>query len=76
MEPEQSAANKKVKITYEEFARITELIVLTLREFEKESGMESVSQADIVNKLVEKIEVEEGQAGTSLVRAAETSKKI
>lgn len=38
--------------------------------------MESVSQADIVNKLVQKIEVEDGPNGTTVERAVETSKKI
>jgi len=65
-----------VKITYEEFQRLTKLIVITLQDFEKEQGLESASQADIVNRLVQKIEVEEGSGGTSIERTIDTSKKI
>jgi hypothetical protein len=35
-----------------------------------------MSQADIVNRLVSRLEVEEGAAGTSLERAEQTSNKI
>ena len=38
--------------------------------------MESVSQADIVNRLIQQIEVEDNINGTSMERAVETSKKI
>ena len=38
--------------------------------------MDSVSQADIVNRLVQRLEVEEGAAGTSLERTEQTSRKI
>jgi hypothetical protein len=40
-----------------------------VKEFSEASGMESVSQADIVNRLVERLELQEGGAGTSLERA-------
>lgn len=38
--------------------------------------MESVSQSEIVNKLVTNIEVEEATTGTSLARAEQTTKKV
>lgn len=52
------------------------MITETVKEFERENGMESVSQADIVNRLVDRLEVQEGAAGTSLERAEQTSRKI
>lgn len=73
---EEPAKAQKVKITYDEFTKLTQLIVYTIRQFEKESGMESVSQADIVNRLIQQIEVEDNINGTSMERAVETSKKI
>jgi hypothetical protein len=45
------------------------MITETVKELNESSGMESVSQADIVNRLVERLEVHEGSAGTSLERA-------
>lgn len=50
------------------------MIVNVIREF-KAQGEDTVSQAQIVNKLIEEIEIHEG-TGTSLERAEETSKKI
>jgi hypothetical protein len=50
------------------------MIVQVIRDF-KAQGEESVSQAQIVNRLIHDIEVKEG-TGTSLERAEETSKKI
>jgi len=66
---EEPVKDKKVKITYTEFTTLTQLIVHTIRQFEKESGMESVSQSDIINKLVQQIEVEDNIQGTSMERA-------
>jgi hypothetical protein len=45
------------------------MITETVKELSDSSGMDSVSQADIVNRLVERVEVHEGAAGTSLERA-------
>lgn len=45
------------------------MITATVKEYEEESGMDSIAQADIVNRLVNRLEVEEGSAGTSLERA-------
>jgi len=73
---EEPAKDKKIKITYTEFTTLTQLIVHTFRQFEKESGMESVSQSDIVNKLVMQIEVQENLHGTSMERAVELTQKI
>lgn len=38
--------------------------------------VESVSQAEIVNELVSKLEIDEGAQGTSLERAEQTSRKV
>lgn len=73
-QPAKQAETKKVKITYDEYHRIAQLILLTFKSVEKE-GQTSVSQADIVNKLVQKLEIEDGN-GTSVEKAHETSKKI
>jgi hypothetical protein len=67
---------EKVKLTYDEYQRLALLITDTIKAFEAEQGVESVSQADIVNRLVTRLEVEEGAAGTSLERAEQTSHKI
>lgn len=50
------------------------LIVGTIKEFERE-GTESAAQAEIVNRVIQKIIVDEGSA-TSMEKAAETAKKI
>jgi hypothetical protein len=51
------------------------MVVEAIRELKAESGEDSVSQAQIVNKLVHHLELQEG-SGTSLERSLETSKKI
>lgn len=40
-----------------------------VRKYEKETGIDSVQQAYIVNKMIEKLELEEGGMGTNLERA-------
>ena len=49
-------------------------IVGCLKDFERE-GQESVSQADVVNRVIQKVVIEEG-AGTSVEKAADTAKKV
>ena len=43
---------RKFTISYEEYHRLSQLIVITMQEFARSSGMESVTQAEIVNKMV------------------------
>jgi len=52
------------------------MITDTVKHYEEESGMDSIAQAEIVNRLVNRLEVEEGSAGTSLERAEQTSRKV
>ena len=47
-----------------------------MAEFEKKEGLETVPQAEIVNRLVQKLEIGDGADGTSITRSVETSKKI
>ena len=74
IEQEAQPTEKKVKITYQEYEKISKLIVLNLKQFERD-GQESVQQSEIVNIVLQKIVLEEG-TGTSVERAAEMAKKI
>ena len=68
------AAEKKVKITYDEFQRLSMLIVGAVKHFERQ-GQESAPQSEIVNHVIQKIVSEEG-TGTSVEKAAETAKRV
>ena len=70
----QNVPEKKTKITYEEYLQLSELIVTILKEFESE-GFESCVQSEIVNKVIQKIVVQDSQ-GTSMAKSLETTKKI
>ena len=50
------------------------LIVGTIKEFEHE-GQESAAQAEIVNRVIQKI-VKDDTGATSMEKAAETAKKV
>ena len=52
------------------------MITQCVKAIEEETNQESVSQADIVNRLVERLEVQENTTGTSLERAEQTSRKV
>lgn len=43
MQESQPAQSKKVKITYDEYQKIAMMITDTVKHFEEENGMESVS---------------------------------
>jgi rRNA-processing protein FCF1 len=73
--PQSQAEPKKIKITFEEYQKIAYMVMDAIRELKEEGGEDSVSQAQIVNKLVQHLELQEG-SGTSLERSLETSKKI
>ena len=68
-----SQPDKKVKITYDEYQRICVMIVDAVKE--KERNEQSVTQSDIINEVVKRLEVDEGH-GSSLERALQTSKKV
>lgn len=76
MQPEDQTQSRKIKITYDEYQKLAQMICKTVKQNEEQTGEESMSQADIVNRLVSRLEVEEGAAGTSLERAERTSRKV
>ena len=65
---------KKTKLTYEEYTRISMMIIKVVQELERE-GQESTTQSEIVNKVVQKIVIDES-AGTTVAKTADTVKKI
>ena len=69
------AQSKKVKISWDEYQKLSYLIVGVMKEYEQQ-GMENVQQADIINRMVQKLEVENTEASTSIQRSIETSKKV
>ena len=69
-----AASEKKTKLTYEEYTRISMIIIKIVQEFERE-GQEPVQQSEILNKVMQKIVVDEN-AGTSISKSADTVKKI
>ena len=73
-EPAQTTT-KKVKISFDEYSRISTLIVGVMKEFER-SGEDNVQQARIINRMVQKLELEDNQNETSVERSIETSKKV
>ena len=66
---------KKVKISFDEYQRMSYLIVAVMKEFEAQ-GLENVQQADVINRMVQKLEIESTSASTSVERSIETSKKV
>ena len=80
--PEQNAAQaeagKKVKISFDEFRKLSIMIISIMKEFER-SGEENVRQQDIVEKMVQRIELEGVDSvnrQTNVERAGETAKKV
>jgi hypothetical protein len=76
VQPEDQTQSRKIKITYDDYQKLAQMICKTVKQNEEQTGEESMSQADIVNRLVSRLEVEEGAAGTSLERAEQTSRKV
>ena len=80
MQPEQTADSqaqpqKKVKISFEEYQKLSLMIVGVMKEFEAH-GQENVQQADIINRMIHKLEIENTEASTSVEKSIETSKKV
>jgi DNA replication licensing factor MCM6 len=79
--PEQTGpveTAKKVKISFDEFSKLSIMIISIMKDFER-SGEENVRQADIVEKMVQRIELDgadNANRQTNLERAHETSKKV
>lgn len=58
--------NKKVsKISYEEYQKLAVLIVDTLKEYERESGDESIQQKELIDKVVGRLELDFDEKDTS-----------
>ena len=55
---DQGQQPKKVKISFEEYQRISTLIVGVMKEFEAQ-GFENIQQSELINKMVHKLEVEQ-----------------
>ena len=66
--------SRKVKITFEEYEKLSKLIVSTIKTFERD-GHDSIAQHEVVNSLVQRIEIDDGNQ-TSIEQSVETSKKI
>lgn len=73
---QQSQPNptKSVRITFEEFQKLSVLICQAIKELEQE-GQDSVAQGEIVNRIARTLVEEDGEA-QSIEKMAETAKKI
>ena len=60
--------NKKVKISFDEYQRLSLMIVAVMKEFES-NKQENVQQSDIINRMVQKLEIESNDAATSIERS-------
>lgn len=70
--------SRKVRITYEEYKSYAVRITGMMKDMERE-GQESILQADLVNRLVQQIELEDGSIGgqgETVKQTLETTKKI
>jgi hypothetical protein len=68
-------AAKKVKISFDEFRKLSFMIISIMKDFER-SGEENVRQGDVVDRMVQKIELEGTERQTSMEHAQETMKKV
>jgi hypothetical protein len=72
---ETQPTTKKVKISFDEYQRLSMMIVAVMKEFEG-NKQENVQQADIINRMVQKLEIENNEAATSIERSVQTSQKV
>lgn len=70
-----SQHSKKVKVSFEEYQKLSMMIVETMKEFEAQ-GQENVQQAEVINRMVQKLEIENTDQSTSVEKSIETSKKV
>jgi hypothetical protein len=70
-------ANRKVKITFDEYRKYAIMITGEIKQMER-SGVDSVSQSDVVNRLVQKLELEDGidQGQQTLEASLQLTKKL
>jgi len=57
-----------VKISFDEFRKLSIMIISIMKEFER-SGEENVRQGDVVDRMVQKIELEGTERQTSMEHA-------
>ena len=75
-EATQTQAPKgKVKISFDEYQRLFLMIVAVMKEFEG-SRQDNVQQADLINRMVQKLQIENSDAATSIERSVQTSQKV
>jgi hypothetical protein len=72
---ETQQASRKVKISFDEYQRLSLMIVAVMKEFES-NKQENVQQSDIINRMVQKLEIESNEAATSIERSVQTSQKV
>lgn len=63
------AEPKKVTMTYQEYTRLSEMIVVTMREMVKDQGVESIVQANLVNDVVKKLSGVDARQGSADIGA-------
>jgi hypothetical protein len=70
-------ASRKVKITFDEYRKYAIMITGEIKQMER-SGVDSVSQSDVVNRLVQKLELEDGidQGQQTLEASLQLTKKL
>jgi DNA replication licensing factor MCM6 len=66
---------KKVKISFDEFRKLSLMIISIMKDFERQ-GEDNVRQGDIVDRMVQKIELESNERQTSIEHAQETTKMV
>jgi hypothetical protein len=64
-----------VKISYDEYQRLSYLIVSVMKEFEQQNR-ENVPQSDIINRMVQRMLVEMGHAVANEDKTLDTTNKI
>ena len=64
-----------MKISFDDYRKYSFMIVNVMKEFERQ-GDDNVRQGELVEKLVQKIELETEERQTSLEKAQETTRKI
>lgn len=74
---QQKEASRKVKITFDEYRKYAIMITGEIKQMER-AGQDSVSQADVVNRLVQKLELEDGldQGQQTLEASLQLTKKL
>lgn len=73
--PAEGTQPKKVKISFDEYQRLSYMAVAVMREFEVQ-GRENVQQSDVINRMVQKMLVEMSHAVANEEKTLESTNKI